>query len=485
MALSTPIKWMTASDLKKQCLEDIELQCIDAGVDAPPLNKGTHWDLTTTKDGNVGSILIYNQQLLDADSDPTRAEGAALEEFRIRIGLPEVTPSVASGELTATIQGTGTIPVDLQFTAPNGYRGKTLVSVTGTGIVSVSAEMLDTGEDGNIDTGTKVKFAAPPANVLVDATVSSAFTGGTSEETDSAKRERIINRLRNPPGGGNWSQVSEIVMSASGAVAGAFCYPALGGPGSMKVVVTSGSDVTNRELTSTTEMNRIAAAIAAEFPDDCDKYVVQSADNLPVSVAVGLQLPSAGAGAWLSAGPINPCIVTSIPSTLVLGPLIPGQAITGITVGSKVAYWSKTAARFYEATVTAVAYSSSVLAGIAVSTWSDGGTGPVVGDYISPSTDALQTIGAAWVAAMLAMGPGENIASTNPRFNRAYRHPEPSVSSPYSLTNTQLSAVQVAVPAITGFEYLSRSPVSTPTVPALLADAPYVLTPENFGIYPL
>lgn len=486
MPLSSSIKWMTAAELKAQQLEDVQLQCIDAGIESPPTNRGTHWDLSATACGNIGAILIVNQQVLDQDADPTRAEDDALEEWRIKIGLPEAPPSVSSGEITATVIGTGSVPVGLQSTAPNGLRGQTITAATGSGSVVLSVEMLDTGEDGNLDVGTKVKFNAPPPNVLVDATVSTAFTGGTSKETDTKKRERIINRLRNPPGGGNWSQIREIAMGASGAVSGAYCYPALGGPGSMKVVVTSTGDATNRSVTSTQELNRVRAAISAEFPNDLHKYVVQSAANLPVSVGVGLELPTTGAGAWLAGGPRRPCYVTQVSNSLVNAYRVtPGDDVSGVAVGDVVAYWSQADQRFYTSTVTQIYTVPTGETRFNHTTWSDGGVGPAVGEFVCPACDGIETLGAAWLAAMLTLGPGENVASTNPRFARAYRHPAPSVGNPHTLTNVQLGALQVALPAITGSEYLLRSPVSAPTVPALLADAPYCLTLANFGIYPL
>jgi uncharacterized phage protein gp47/JayE len=486
MPLSTPIQWQSGADLKRQFLEDIELQCVDAGIDSPPVNRGTHWDLSATSTANIGSVLVFNQQMLDKDGDPTRAEGDALEEWRIKIGLPEVPPSVSSGEITTVVIGVGTIPVGLQFTAPNGFRAKTITAATGTGLLPVSAEMLDVGEDGDIDTGTKVKFNAPPPNVLVDATVTSAFTGGTSTETDTKKRDRVLNRLRNPPGGGNWSQIREIAMSASGAVSGAYCYPALGGPGSMKVVVTSTGDATNRAITSTMELDKIRSAIANEFPEDLNKYVVQSVANLPVSVGVGLDLPIVGSGAWLASGPRRPAVVIGTLGTLLnLQAATSGDVINNVAVGDTVAYWSVADQRFYTSTVTVVYVTATGLCNFDHSPWLDGGTGPLVGEWVCPACDGIVELGAAWLAAMIGLGPGENVASSNPRFTRAYRHPAPSAGNPHSLTNVQLAALQEAQPAITGSEYLLRSPVSTPTVPALLMDAPNCLTLANFGVYPL
>jgi hypothetical protein len=83
------------------------------------------------------------------------------------------------------------------------------------------------------------------------------------------------------------------------------------------------------------------------------------------------------------------------------------------------------------------------------------------------------------------MGPGENIASTDPRFTFAARYPDVSDGEPMELTARQTGALQDKVRDVIRADYLYVSPSYAPGVPALASDRPLVICSRKFGVYPL
>jgi hypothetical protein len=474
MARESTISWPTASRLKVQFLEDIELQCIDAGIAAPPMGRGTHWDLEATAVSNAVAILSANQQILDSDSNPLTATGNLLDEWRERLALPVVAASGGQGRLTVRCAGVGSIPSGLRFVSPAGLRGQTVTGyTTTTGSQYVDVEMSDTGAASNLTEGTIVRWEGPPPNLFTEAVVTADFQGGTSVESDDRKRARILNRLANPPGGGNWSQVREISMNASGAVGGCYVYPALGGPGSMLVVVVSGTSALDRQLVS---RSAVETAIAAEFPPEMWKIAIRTVTNQNADVALYADGPQ-----WQASGPVNPSRVTvsSSGTGFVLTPLTGTAA--GAAVGEKIAYWSAADGCFYTATVltSSVVGTQSLLT---TSAWSGGGAGPALNEYVCPAFVDIEAFGAAYLAIMLSMGPGEMLLSTDPRYLDTKRQPNVSGLYPSALTSRQLSDLQAQFDDIIDLSYALTPP--TTGTPATIADSPYCLVPRHFGVYP-
>ena len=242
MAASTELRLPTARDWKAQIIEDIELQAIDAGQPVPPTARGSHFDLESTALGNALAVLTANQVQRDADSDPTRATGAALEEQRVAIGLPEVLATPASGKvIVATTSVTGlTLPDGMGLLFPGAMTAQ--VSGTHVGVLDgdeVNFGMVKAGVGGNLDAGTIGRFTAPISGLAQDCAIVENIRNGADVETDARKRRRILNRRQNPPACGNWSHLRELALNVTNAVDDAFVYPALGGPASCRVALVS------------------------------------------------------------------------------------------------------------------------------------------------------------------------------------------------------------------------------------------------------
>jgi uncharacterized phage protein gp47/JayE len=113
--------------------------------------------------------------------------------------------AASSSSGTVTVNGTpnAVSPIAAQLIAPNQVTFQTtqevLVGADGTCTVPLTA--IDAGAASNIDPGETLNFS-PPVAGLNNATVISLL-GGADEETDDELRARVLERIRNPPMGGD------------------------------------------------------------------------------------------------------------------------------------------------------------------------------------------------------------------------------------------------------------------------------------------
>lgn len=110
----------------------------------------------------------------------------------------------ASGDVNFTGTDGNTVPSGTTLQRDDGVRFITQADAAisgGTATASVSAE--EAGADGNTDAGVVLSFVSPVAGVDTDATVASGgLDGGADTESDESLRQRLLNRLQEPPHGG-------------------------------------------------------------------------------------------------------------------------------------------------------------------------------------------------------------------------------------------------------------------------------------------
>jgi uncharacterized phage protein gp47/JayE len=489
-----------AGELRDQLLRDLRLAAIDTGVAEPPTQPGTDWYLLSTAVANLALVGLANVAIADSDSSVLTATGSALERLRVAYGLPEVAAQGSSGKVRIGVSGAVTVPDGLQIQLPNGLRARVVGTFINPGdgdLVDVAA--IDTGEATNFPAGIEVTFISPPPNLLETATVSEAepLSGGTDAESAERKRKRILNALQNRPAGGNWSHLREMALNASGVVQDCFVYPALGGPGSAKLVPVRKFDRVNRSFTRALTVAQIApvrAAIQAQMPSPAEVVVQAVADQL-VDVALNVKLPdstlSGGTGqGWLDAVPWPPlvggdsgrAIVTSSAGANVT---INAQTSTApIANQTHIAWWSAIDRRFYVALVVIVAGSAGAWVLTTVVPLVDSsGAGPQAGDFICPAARNMQAYGDAWLDLLEELGPGENTSDVN-RLPRAKRRPLVGDGALSSLGAAVYSQFMRRFDEITDISQ-SHASATVPTVPGSVATAPNVLVPRHFAIYVL
>lgn len=456
------------------------------------------WILATAL-GNVALIQYSNLRIQDDNSDVLTSTGKALDDKRKGLGLPEVPASAASGKIVVTVtSGAPTLPDQTELVLPNGRRA--VVDGLHAGLVDgdeVAVYTLDKGKDTNLEANRKVQLVSPPMGIATEATVSASapLTGGLDAENDERKRSRILNRMQNVPAGGNWGHKIEVSLNSLATLQYAFVYPALGGPGSEKVVLMRALDpdagVLTREL-STSAAAIVRQTIHAEFGSPFE-IVVQSVVDETTNVAIKVTIPdSASAGGnglgWVDAAPwpsLNgdtyvAVTVSTSPTVITVGGLTATAPVDGQT---HIAWWSPLDQKFYTALVishggAAGAWALTLDTGLVDSS----GAKPTVGDYISPVAASTKDYGVSWLAALNDLGPGENTADGN-RLPRSLRHPFIEEQYPCALTAKQLTFLMSRHPEISDISWSYRSK-STPTVPAAVTTAPNVLLGNYFGIYP-
>lgn len=492
-----------ADELKGQGLRDVRLAAIDAGMTDPPTTPGTDWDLLFTAVANLCLLGFANINACEADSDVLEATGQSLDDIRKAEGLPEVPAAGASGKLVITVSGSTTINNGTEFTIPSGLRGQvTQTYVDPADQSEIDTMMIDVGVATNLKAGEIVRFTSPPVNLAEEAKVSTGepLTGGTETESDDRKRDRILNTRRNRPAGGNWAHIRQIALDSLGSVQDCYVYPAVGGPGSTKVVPIKDFDLEHDDFSrvlSSSALDVVRLAIQSNLPTP-QEIVVQAVANQSCDVTLTVEIPEStlaggnGKG-WTDPEPWPPltgaetsCPITSVTSSND-GITVDADTATAPVAGqTHIAWWSQVDRKFYTALVlTSTGGSGAWALTLDRPLVGKTGVGPVTGgtaDFVCPASQSLDKYGAAWVEIFRALGPGEN--TTGDRLPRAKRHPFTTDEDPATITSSVLTRLVQKFPEITDIAYGLRSP-STPTVPGSVATAANILQPRRFAIYPV
>ncbi len=500
MAEVAVVKTPAGSDeLRAQFLRDYKLAAEDAGFEDIPIEPGTDAFFIGEGVGQVSLIGITNESLHAADANHLTATGVALDRHREAFQIPIVEPAGSSGKIKVTIAGSTTIPNGQQGKLPNGLR----FSVVGTYVnpadqSEVDVTAIDTGTLTNFPGGSIVSFVSPPTNVATEAVVSSEFplSGGTDEETDERKRDRILNVLRNKPAGGNWAQIRQIVLDEFGFVRDCYVYPAPGGPSSQLIVPVRDFDPANNDF-SRAPSAALLQAIRNVIQADANTGVetsVRAAGEESADFGIQIEIPastlSGGNGSgWTDPDPW-PALEVADAGNVTITAVTSNDEITvdaetatePVDGQTHIDWWSPADRKFYTALVT----DHSGTAGAYVLTLDrplvgKDGVGPAAGDYISPSAQNLQKYGDTWVSLFNDLGPGEVTSDAN-RLPRSKRHPFATDEDPSSLTNAALGFLSRQHPEITDYDY-AYSPTTSPTVPATVADPPNILVPRHLAFY--
>ena len=492
----------TADEWRDGMLADIRLELLKQDQTSnPPVQPGTdNYRWATALSGpcalNCANVAIHAEA-----GDPRTATGDQLDEIRSALGLPEVPATGSSGKIKLTVTGSSTVPANTQLTLANGKRLKvttTAVGVTDGSEIDVTA--VDAGEDTNAPPNTLVRFVNAPLNVDTQARVSVnvPLTGGTDKENDARKRTRVLNRLQNPPAGGNWPQKRETALNSLASVQDCFVYPALGGPSSELIVPVKDFDPDNFDFSralSTSAMAVVRAAIHAAFPSPSE-IVVKPPVNQSVDVALEVSIPdssSAGgdgtgwtdATVWpqLEVADAGRVSVSSVTSTTVI--VVSANTATAPTANvTHIAWWSPTCRKFYKRLITAQSGSAGAWTlTVDAPLIDDAGVSVAAGDYISPDSVGIIRYGKTWIDIMRTLGPGEGTADAN-RLPRSKRHPYATSDASLApdLKTSKLALFKENHSEVLDYGYGYRS-ATTATVPGAVSTAPSILVPRHFGIY--
>jgi uncharacterized phage protein gp47/JayE len=458
--------------------------------------------LTVTESNGVVSV---NNQM------PDSAQGDYLVRWLSLLNLSIRPAGGSAGNITLNNSQATVVPL-----------GATLVDTTGLvyavavgGTYAVNAQVPVVSLSGGVATnhvnGDVLRWIVPPTycgqTVVVGLPgAEDGLVGGVDAESAENARARMVLRLQNPMGGGNWTTFALLAAASTPVVQAAFVYPAANGSGTVHVACVAyastlaASNARNRDVSAAVMTSTVVPFVTGNVAEYAE-VVVTTVTNQPVDVAVGLSLPAAPAasppgpgGGWLdgipwpnnSTGAASfKCSITAVASSTQFTCDAPTAPIPGV---SRIAWLDPATWKLYTATVVAFTGTGGAFVCEIDTPWAtlitSFATYAVL--YVFPQMVNQTTYVTAFLGAFAAMGPGEKTNAAG-LVSRAVRHPLPTTQFPYTLGNSQLQAVTDSDPNVTASTWYYRGGLAAPyapTLPGSIANPPGQLVPKNIGFYP-
>jgi uncharacterized phage protein gp47/JayE len=492
MANPSSITVKTAEDIRDDYLRTIKEGLINLGITNPNVSEGTLDHIRGTALGQFGALL-YQNIALKADAqmpDTAQAEDLIRLANIYHLSLRAAGPSSGTIVLDATITTSILIPTGSQLIDDKGLSYNVTVGGSYSDGEEIQITAVDTGAATNLAEGSTLRWVSPPPFVSPTALVGSGgLTGGVDEETYEGLRTRILEKIRNPPGGGNWSQLNQAAEDSTVAVQKSFAYPACEGRGTVHVaVVTSPTDSDKtRDVNSVILSTKIIPAVQAVVPEYFE-LVVTTVQNQNVDVAINISIPSATTasppgpgGGWLSGTPwptysaLGYSNVTSVSSSTVFTVRCDSDPTIGVT---QICWLNPNNWTLYRGTVTSF---TGTFPSVTV-TVDTPFTGIAVGSFVFPDAELMQEYVNTLLEAFANLGPGQKTSQTG-LLPRAYRRPLTTEAWPSDLNDQVLRRLTDNNDTILSASYSYRN-TTTPTLPSSISDGPYILVPRNLAFYP-
>lgn len=211
----------TRADLVSRLSADDILRRADADVYARVLAGLAH--------GLYGYVdYLANQIIYDT------AEAEFLARWASIWGVTRKPASTATGSVTFAVSSGAVIPSGTLLQALDGVQYQTTADATVTvPTATASVAALVAAAAGNRTTGQTLTLTSPIVGVQSSATAG-ALTGGADLESDDDLRARLIDRIQQPPHGGDAHDYVTWALEVPG-VTRAWCFPLELGEGTVTV----------------------------------------------------------------------------------------------------------------------------------------------------------------------------------------------------------------------------------------------------------
>lgn len=162
------------------------------------------------------AYLIYGfLQWISEQMFPDTADESGLTRWGNIYGIGQQAATYASGDVAFTGTAATVVAAGTQVQNDNGIVFETDAAFTIGTTVSVGADALTPGTDGNEDTLTLV---SPLSGVNSSVTAVTGFDDAEDEETLESWLTRILQRIQNPPSSGTIGDYERWALSQSGVV---------------------------------------------------------------------------------------------------------------------------------------------------------------------------------------------------------------------------------------------------------------------------
>lgn len=214
-----PFNRPTLTEIRQRVSADIERHSGQSASNRGDIYHPMAQAVAGVSHGLHGHLAYNADQLFDDTADDENLLRRAAEMSIYRIAAFR-----ASG--TATITGTdgATVAIGelLQTTDEVIYRVTALATIA-SGTATLQLTAVETGAVGNLSAGATLRFITTPLDIDTAVTVIE-ITGGADIETIDRVKERLSERRKNPPMGGNPSDYIAWAKAAHVDVTRAWCY---------------------------------------------------------------------------------------------------------------------------------------------------------------------------------------------------------------------------------------------------------------------
>lgn len=497
----------TPDEIRSSFLRTIQNGLVQLGIATPNINDQGDFYIEGTALGNELSVNASNG-ILSADqvNEDTSSGQNLIDQGDKKYGLKPRDAGGSFGPVIAQTSTPGLVALGAQLTDANGLRYQVSVGGSYANGDSVPISAIDTGAATNLAQGSSLQWRNAPAFFAPTALVGlGGLVNGVDSETQENFRQRVLAKMSNPPGSGNWEHCVEIAEASSPSVQKGFCAPAVQGPGTVHTIVTAAPTTTNssRVVNSTLMNTVINPYIQGKLPQHV--YSVNtSVVDVPVDCAIGIAIPSSPSaspagpgGGWLDGTPFpirlasGAAQVTSVTSASIFQITCDAPPTPGV---SKIAWFNYHTRTLMKATV--ISYTGT--SGFFTVTIDTPFTGIANVDHIMPQAANTDLYVNAILAAFELMGPAEKSSNASALI-RGFRHPVPSSGWVNTLGPSMLKAVTDSATEVSNAQFNLRATVAYSTIVgpvgalslpaadvyATIESPPLIFIPQNISFYPL
>lgn len=156
---------------------------------------------------------------------PDTAELEFLNRWAAIWGVTRIAATKATGNLTATGTNGTVIVVGTEFQrSDDAVFISTVEQTVSGGEATIPVEAVLAGDAGNTEDAMTLTFSNPLADVDSEVVTDGALTGGADEESDESLEARLLDRIQQPPHGGNENDYLQWMSEITG-VTRSWVYP--------------------------------------------------------------------------------------------------------------------------------------------------------------------------------------------------------------------------------------------------------------------